>query len=440
MKSYKILHWIFILFTFMNLQSQNYTVEIKVNEVWWNSRESFIVELQAEIYKDGVLIPADSSYYYKWYTDFSHDNTGWYLLDSGFKKDEISPDQLTGHSILAYVVVTDSLNHTFTNIKSDTVGPLYMSGQAKTVIFESYNEMGTDLKDYIIPEHWRYSINRWKDGYRGLLTLYDSTGESIEEVLRAKPNYESSLQRKFKYWNENALDIQHYNKFRIYWQTDTLKASYYPVAGDVVVKVVLMQGVETDYDSVEIKDPWVIDTSDSRFYTAPYGYHSLGMGTPFIKEASPLALTFDSKYQGVFLNQGYNQGQWTPPYYSLRAPQQQVIPFHGEDITWYFQGWEGERVSFQSPEQNETAVVFLQDSAEARALYKGHLVTDKLSRLGFSSQRHLARGGTTWYLVYWEDGSIYVTTSSNGVNWAPEQKISGSLDNCMSGFDKLTLT
>ena len=426
MKKNIFVRWLFVVL-FMILSaghSQTYTVEIKVTDLWYDDNpESYRATLEAVIYHNGEVVPPSSNYYYEWHVYYAREGYWKISTISDFGANISRPETIveSGNYILSYVVVTDSINHTFTGVQSDTVGPLEMTRLGWNVDFYAYDENGNLLSN-VLPEHWRYTINTWKIGYNGLLT------RDYDEKLRPTPVYFSDSNRKFQYWNSTQSDIKYYKTFHITTQVNQLTAHYNKAEGHPKFDIHLMPGVESPYDSIEFKDPWVVDTTDSRFYTAPYGYHSLGMDTPFLREAVPFTLSVNSKYQGVFLNQRFDlPGN---PCYSVRAPSPQILPFHGEDIAWYFQGWEGSNVSFQDASASETPVVFLADSAEVRAVYKGHLVTDNLSRLGFSSQRHIARGGTTWYLTYWEDGKIYVSTSTDGVNWNPEVCVSGNLDGC----------
>ncbi len=40
-----------------NIIAQTYTVDISVNDVWWESKENFGADLNAVIYRDGEPIP-----------------------------------------------------------------------------------------------------------------------------------------------------------------------------------------------------------------------------------------------------------------------------------------------------------------------------------------------------------------------------------------------
>jgi hypothetical protein len=420
-----IIPFLLMLFIYTNTITQTYTAEITITDLWFNSDESFKVYFRVDIYREGVLIPPDSNYYYEWYTDFSHDQQGWYLLVAGMGKYEIAPDQFLGDSIWAYVIINDSVNHTFENIQSDTIGPIEMTGlQPVTVDFGPFSDSGILIDDYVKPGHWRYTINQWRNGYRAFLTL------GKNERIQACPNFSSPLEEKFRHWNNNNTDIIHYKSFYIDNDSMVIIANYKTVKENVVIKTVLMEGVESEYDSIQFKDPWVVDTTDSRFYTTPFGYHSLGMQTPFLSESSPLQLTFTSKYQGVFLreNEIFDPDL---PIYSVRAQQNPIIPFHGQDITWYFQGWQGDpdSVIFLNPDLDSTAVVFKKPNATAKALYKGHLVSSSTLATAFNNGRQIAfeydLPTSKWHLVYEDNGQIYYTYSSDGgETWQAEKRLS----------------
>jgi hypothetical protein len=74
----------------------------------------------------------------------------------------------------------------------------------------------------------------------------------------------------------------------------------------------------------------------------------------------------------VFLNQDYNiPGN---PYYSVGAPQQQIIG----GLESYFVNWDNanpSQVEFQNANALQTGVVFKQSNATATAKYKAHLAS-----------------------------------------------------------------
>ena len=211
------------------------------------------------------------------------------------------------------------------------------------------------------------SIHHWESGWDTFpVPKQFSWPENSQQVLRAKQDLLNG--EKFHDWSGNTY-VNH-DSFEVKSNVTYLPA-YLDEVNNSTVKTYLLSagGADPEGDNVEFKDPWLIDYNDP-----PYGIRNQGMAAPFKTYPSPLNITLASEFKGVFLNQDY--GDPGVPYYSVRAPQTQVIPFHGQDITWYFQGWKGEDVQFQHPQNTNTAVVFKKDGAVARAMYKGHLVSN----------------------------------------------------------------
>ncbi|GAB4371771.1 MAG: hypothetical protein Kow0042_14700 [Calditrichia bacterium] len=167
-----------------------------------------------------------------------------------------------------------------------------------------------------------------------------------------------------KYNNWNGLsDVTNHHVFVIDSLTTELVSNFDPTKPGITIRNALLSAPGSEGGVIEFKNPWLIDYPDPL-----YGNHkrNRGMAAPFKSRSSPFNPDYTTRYngdvyQGVFLDQVPDPSHPEKPYYSVRAPQQQVIPFHGEDITWYFQGWSGTGVQFQHPDQTETAVVFKQD-------------------------------------------------------------------------------
>ncbi len=374
--------------------------------------------MSAVIYYNGSPIPNSNNYYYKWYVYLS--NVGaWQLLRYayGYGVNEFIPETLSLNSIRAYVVVTDSINHTFANIQSPVAGPFSMPSQGGlSVGFMAFQENGQDISSLVTPRHWRYTIGQWKNKYNYILTL------NYNERIQAYPGFISALEQKLSYWNNNTSNILNYNIFFFTEkQNSSVSAHYKQVKGNVIITTSLLETGGENGGIVKFKDPWLVDTTDTQFYTAPFGYHSLGMDAPFKPENSPLHLTFTSKYKGVFLSQS-GPPDWNPPYYSVRAPQTRVIPVNSRNIIWYFQGWGGspDSVAFQNAALESTAVVFKQPGAVARALYKGHLASNKTEATAFNNGRKMVRTHTgAWHMVYEDNGNIYYTRdTSSGADFS----------------------
>ncbi len=151
------------------------------------------------------------------------------------------------------------------------------------------------------------------------------------------------------------------------------------------------------------------------------------MNAPFKSRNSPFNPDYTTDfgngdiYRGVFLNQDFNiPGN---PYYSVRAQQTQTIPFHGQDVTWYFQNWAGNNVSIQYPNQLETGVVFKTNNSEVRAQYKGHLASNSPAVIAQNNQRKIVWDETfqKYHMVYEDNGAIYYTATTGPDNaWTPE--------------------
>jgi hypothetical protein len=74
--------FIFVILSITFAFSQ-YTVEIRINDLWWSSYETWWVELEAMIYSDGNYIdPVNyANYYFEWW-DYTKD-WGWRKRESG---------------------------------------------------------------------------------------------------------------------------------------------------------------------------------------------------------------------------------------------------------------------------------------------------------------------------------------------------------------------
>ncbi len=334
---------------------------------------------------------------------------------------------MAGYYIKSYVVVSDVVHHTFTGIQSEIKGPFYITGTqpgdiAEIVHFLPYAQDGTNIYNLVSPKHWRYTLNppQWKTGYRSFLT------RGHTEVIKSDPNFVSSINQKFLFWNNNSSNCVNYGKFPIVAGYGDIKAQYWSVYGNVVIQNYFLSanGANPEGDSIGFKDPWLID-----YYESPYGLRNQGMDAPFKNRPSPFNPDYTTSYdgdvyQGVFLNKNpqFQQGK---PIYFVEAMQEQVISFNNEDILWYFQGWNGTDVQFEHAEQTRTSVVFKQDGAVARAVYKGHLVSSTNRALRNNGQMKMIYSGNNYYLVYEDNNRIYFTYSTdNGQTWSKEFLVS----------------
>ena len=276
-------------------------------------------------------------------------------------------------------------------------------------------------------EHWE-EVNGSPDfkSYASGTTFIFSNGS--QETFRAQQDVVDN--QKYHDWN-NASDVTNHHTFTINMGTQTLLAQFKDIQTNIEIRNYLESAGVQNSGNIYFKDPWLIDYADPAFNNEK---RNQGMAAPF--KARPLPFIPDAAtayngdvHKGVFLNQGFPN--WAPPYYSLSSPPQ-VIPFHGKNITWYLDAWEGnsDSVAFQSPEADTTAVVFKTPGATVTARLKGHLVSDQNGGMRYVVQRHIAYQNGTWYMMYRDGGRLYVSTSSDGVSWSREKRISGSLQNC----------
>ncbi len=220
-----------------------------------------------------------------------------------------------------------------------------------------------------------------------------------------------SKNQKFKHWYSNEADLANYKDFFISNETNLIEARFGQSTGNATLRIKLPGGEDAPGSmTISIKDPWLINEGDPAFYTAPYGYHNLGLNAPFVSVSSSTDLAYASKFQGIFLRQGYdvNTQTWTAPYYSVKADQTQSTSEHGESVTWYFQNWSGTDVTFQNASATETPLVFNDAGATAEAVYKGHLVSNKTTATGPNYSRVLARSLEKYDGYLYGSGKKYI--------------------------------
>ena len=287
------------------------------------------------------------------------------------------------------------------------------------------------------------AVDRWENSsfsnYTVPIPAFNFTVGSIE-VLRGMQDVVNNPTEKYNRWIKNQTtddpDVRNHHQFEITSDMDTLTSRFKQTHATITICNEFLSAPDADPegDVVDFKDPWLIDYPDPLYGN---NKRNQGMSAPFKSRPSPFNPDYTTPYdgdvyQGVFLNQGLTpQGQWVPPYYSVRAAQSQIIPFHGQDITWYFQGWKGDpdSVAYQYADRESTAVVFKKDGAVARAMYKGHLVSSSPQATAFNNGRVVAYEysypTSHWHLVYEDGGQIYYTYSTDGgTNWHAEKKLS----------------
>ncbi len=361
----KIILFCLIIYAEAFAQS-GYTIELKKIYCDWHVPTSFIDSVET-IIKDnnGNIIPPSNDYYYEYHPiTNNNENT---LGGRGMYKAQEDND----YNFIQtwYVIVTDVVNHTFTNLTSDTVS-FQMETEpvrAKRINFQALRSNGS-TEPGVRLEHWMYVVGLWNTNFLNYLTV------NHYEVLRSSPGFLTANNDKFNHWNSDQSLVQNHKDFYFTNSTDSNLTANYKVSNGGITIQNNIDGFTGD--SIEFKDPWLVDTTDSRFYESPYGYHNLGMSAPFIAEPSPFSPSLSSKYKGVFLNQKVNSGI----YYSVRAPL--TLTVNGS--TAFFMGWSYSGASLQQVGPNpagydQKAVVFTSDGATVTANYSYSPINENLT-------------------------------------------------------------
>ncbi|MDI6767744.1 MAG: M43 family zinc metalloprotease [Bacteroidota bacterium] len=270
------------------------------------------------------------------------------------------------------------------------------------------------------------SVGRWEGG--PTFSLYPvprtfSFAEGTQEVLIGSKKIISG--QKYHKWNVDDTVVNH-RKFTIQSGVTRIQSNFNPTMNGITLRNELIDAPSQNFGSIQFKDPWLVDVTDSRFYESPYGYRNLGMNAPFKQESSPFNPTTASKYKGVFLNQG-----GTPPYYSVRVPQVQTIGnYTGNFIGWSTTG----NTQVINPTNLESPVIFKGANDVVKAQYKGHLLSSKSTATGNNNQRKIVRDASgVYHMVYESGGEIWYTKSTNGgAAWSGEIIISTSREGTLN--------
>ncbi len=358
------------LFSMSSGARAQYTVKISATDWWWLDSDNFSASLVATIYHNGNPISNSNStdYFYWWHIYFS--NNGWRVTDSNTTQvggpggNTAAPEVNPGQYFYAYVVVTDTVNHTFPNTVSQQTIDYTMPYTGKTVEFFPYNEDG--LLNSANADHWRWTIEEWKTGYNGILT------EDHDETIESDPNYFSSTGEKVLFWNHDQSSITNYNTFYITSTTDTLVPQYSSVDGGATITTSVIDAGGVSGGIVEFKDPWFMDYADPNYGNR---VRSEGTGAPFISRSAPFYPDASTSYggdvyDGVFTGRPYGGNT---PYYSVSAPAIQEI----NGYTAFFVGWTSSpsgSASFEYPSSTSTPVEFVDAGATVIAQYKYYTV------------------------------------------------------------------
>ncbi len=301
---------------------------------------------------------------------------------------------------------------------------LEVTYQGSEVIVTQVDESGTPFGQVGI-----WSNNIWN--YTNVpFTLNLQTGATV--VLQSDTNYKAGTYQKYWKWTQNSTEyITNHHKFNVLTGSNMLRSTFKSANQGVVIKNKL-EGTGIDGGLVNFKDPWLIDYPDPLYGNTK---RNRGMDAPFKQRPSPFYPDYTTSYngdvyKGVFLNQGITpQGQWQPPYYSVKADAVQDIYLShtGKMHKFYFQNWSASpqgSADFQNVNSLETPVVFKQEGAVVSANYKGSLLSNDVNAISNTSQRKVIRTSNGHlHLFYVSMGKIWYEKSVNngGTFYTPKK-------------------
>lgn len=411
----KLIFSILLLLPVSRLSAQSgYTVQVRGEDFRWDPNgHEWNSEVYADLYLNGNPIPPSANYFYVWY---ANPNGPFQIRSSGYNLYHVSPD---GHPNQFYQIYADITGPGFM-VTSDTI-TIGKGGTPQNVdVFVKRENMldltGNYLKHYTNP-HWR---DLWvPDPLHVWLTLQQS------ETIWSDTGLVENPPEKYHHWNDDESDVLNYRAFLIDSSMDQLISWLKSVKSATLGVYLLSASVEKG--DIGFKDPWLSDGPELGGIPQNRGTAPLWHTHP-----SPLVIEPNSGdfYKGIFLNQTVLPGK---PYYAVRARQDTMIPFHGQNITWYFQHWETSYATITEPNNPvngyyESPVIFTQDNATVIANFKGHLASNSAAATAYNNGRRVVVDeDRTWHLVYEDGGNIYYTASTdNGQSWSAETRLSST--------------
>ena len=179
------------------------------------------------------------------------------------------------------------------------------------------------------------SVGRWENNQFKVYKVPNQIDFVIGSVEILRATQKILMNQKYNNWTGES-DVKNHHEFEILNSTQEIVANLKVTKSGIIIRNELLSAPGQEGGTIEFKDPWLIDYPDPQ-----YGHNkrNRGMDAPFKSRPSPFKPDYTTSYdgdgyQGVFLNQDPDE---TPVYYSVRAPLEQVIPFHNEEVTWYFQ-------------------------------------------------------------------------------------------------------
>ncbi len=382
----------------------------------------------SQIYLSSALTPAADHYVYfdQSFTAQSPQGNGWeiwnavnlavqsgkYFLTLGVRE---RTSQLIPYWIISgYDGQTPSSQPSIELLINYTTPNNYYTFKNKIQSTENYDSLviNNDGLQYLVPS-----------GGDSLFLSWGSQNSVRTNVLPFVTNWNgTNTTQKHNYWDLQISDFDYYlnHSFQaISSSPSELKATFLSTAKANIKNYTVETGSSLT-GTINLKDPWFYyKDQDNNWYQS----------NEFKTYSSPLIIENKSSisYGGVFLNQG---ADWQPPYYSVKVDAVQSIDLGGTigARDFYFLNWSAfppESASFQNADALETAVVFKSENATVRANLKGHLFTNSSTATASNNQRKIVQGSNGyWAMIYVSMNQVWLSRSTDGVNWGREIKIS----------------
>jgi hypothetical protein len=408
-----------------------YNIELKKIYCDWTSPAAFVDSVETIIRdNNGNIIQPSNDFYYEYHaiTDNlvdppTEDIFGGLGLNKTFEDNDQNFIQTW------FVNVKDPANQIILGTSNTVEFRMETNpGKAKRINFQALRSNGS-TETGVHQEHWMYVVNLWNNfNFNNYLYLT----VNHDEVLRSSPGFLSANNDKFHYWNNDRSLVLNYNHF--YYEdgiTENLIARYNTSYGGVTVQY-NFDGFSGD--SIEFKDPWLVD-----YHDLPYGMRNRGMNAPFKKLPSPFNPSLGSQYKGVLLGQGLPN--WAPPYYAINIPSSIYLPQTGKTHNLYLQSWDVSGATLQYPNSLTTPVAFTNSSGSTiTANVKGTQFSNKEEGYLTSSQRKFVRTDNgNLHTVYESLGKAwYEISTDNGISWQIAnngQPLSGSSEAKLPAID-----
>lgn len=258
------------------------------------------------------------------------------------------------------------------------------------------------------------------------LDLLNNELHSVETMEPKRNNfYNNNVDYQHNYWNVMTIPKKYKLKESFWgWENNHHQNAFFVQLRNVTINTNYQSS--TISGNIEFKDPWFQENDG----TQPGNFHSYG--SPFTPGIGNYA-----DYGGVFLNEGEDPFNPTPPYYTIRIPQEDVVSINGENVSYFFQQWSVNNAQLSSPDNiignyYQTPVIFNAPGATVNATYKGHLLSENSAATASNSSRKIATDGDgNLYMVYEDNGDIYYSYSTNnGSTWSVETKINTESYQC----------